>query len=122
MTSPTQEALAAAAARYQEGEASPTAPTLPATISREAVAALSAHLDEPAWLREQRLAAWERYEALPMPKMNRGIGDWWKVDISDVHLETLAPFVPAPADSDGDAVHRLPALSVQEEHAGLQDR
>ena len=41
MTSPTKEALAAAAARYTSRH-SPPPRTLPATISREAVAALSA--------------------------------------------------------------------------------
>ena len=114
MTSPTKEALAAAAARYHQ----PTLVAsvhLPATISREAVVALSAAYNEPQWLRGQRLAAWERYEALPMPKLSRGIGNWWNVDISDVKLDTLAPYAPAPA---GEAT-ALPTLSTGEEHAGL---
>ena len=31
------------------------------------VEALSEHNNEPQWLRERRLAAWELYESLPMP-------------------------------------------------------
>ena len=50
-----------------------------------------------------------------MPKLNRGIGNWWNVDISDVKLDTLAPYAPAPAD----AGVPLPALSTGEEHSGL---
>src|SRR5438067_7683839 len=97
MTSPTKEALAAAAARYHKAERLPL-PTLPQQqISREAVVALSEHFSEPDWARALRLAAWESYEALPMPKLSRGIGNWWKVDISDVRLDALAPFAPARA-------------------------
>src|SRR5437016_1469545 len=96
MTSPTKEALAAAAARYHKAERLPT-PALPQQISRAAVVALSEHFSEPDWARAQRLAAWERYEALPMPQLSRGIGNWWKVDISDVRLDVLAPFAPGRA-------------------------
>jgi Fe-S cluster assembly protein SufD len=114
MPSPTKEALAAAAARYHQPRL-PAPTNLPPTISRDAVEAMSATYAEPEWLRAQRLAAWERYEALPMPKLSRGIGNWWNVDISDVKLDTLAPYAPAPA---GEAT-ALPALSTSEEHSGL---
>ena len=36
-------------------------------FSKEAVLQLSAHLDEPAWMVEFRLAAWEIYNDLPLP-------------------------------------------------------
>lgn len=41
----------------------PAAPDLTATD----VEAISAHKNEPAWLRERRLEAWKLYESLPMP-------------------------------------------------------
>ncbi len=114
MTSPTKEALATAAARYHQPSA-PAPTNLPATISREVVTALSDTYSEPEWLRNQRQAAWDRYEALPAPTLNRGIGNWWNVDISDVKLDTLAPYAPAPAGE----VLTLPTLSTSEEHGGL---
>jgi len=38
-------------------------------FSREAVEALSRAKNEPDWVREWRLAAWERYEAIPQPQL-----------------------------------------------------
>jgi Fe-S cluster assembly protein SufD len=115
MPSPTKEALAQARARAPHPVAPPA--DLPAQIGQEAVVALSDHLQEPQWRREQRLAAWEQAATLPMPSLSRGIGNWWNVDISDVQLDTLAPFAAAPAG--GTTPSDLPTLSTQEEHAGL---
>jgi len=86
----------------------------PVAISRAAVEALSTQLQEPAWLREQRLAAFATYESLPLPKWSRGIGQWWTTDISAVKLENLQVYTAPAAD------HQPPdAFSTQEEHAGL---
>ena len=37
------------------------------TFNREAIEELSSNLDEPAWMRSFRAAAWASYEQLPMP-------------------------------------------------------
>ena len=36
-------------------------------FSRDAVVALSEMKNEPTWLRDARLRAWDTYESLPMP-------------------------------------------------------
>ena len=36
-------------------------------LTRADVEQVSARRDEPAWLREQRLAAWAKYEAMDFP-------------------------------------------------------
>ncbi len=94
--------------------AAPAAIGTSEAISRAAVAALSAARGEPDWLRAQRLAAFDLYEQLPMPKFSRGIGQWWNTDIRAVHLDALDPAAPAGAGP-------LPAdvFSLQEEHGGL---
>ena len=40
-------------------------------FSRQAVLALSRRKDEPEWVRQRRLEAWEVFEALPMPQWRR---------------------------------------------------
>jgi len=37
------------------------------TFTRDAVLQLSASFNEPQWMRDFRLAAWEIYAALPVP-------------------------------------------------------
>lgn len=59
-----------------------------AALSREAVEALAAQRGEPDWLRAARLAALERYAALPKPT-TRDEG-WRRTDLSDLDLERLA--------------------------------
>ena len=36
-------------------------------FSRDAVVALSESKNEPTWLRDKRLEAWDTYESIPMP-------------------------------------------------------
>jgi Fe-S cluster assembly protein SufD len=68
-----------------------------AGLSREAVAALSAARNEPAWLRDWRLAAWATYEATPMP--TRQDEDWRRTDIRALKLDEFAPpAAAAPVD------------------------
>lgn len=52
----------------------PAAPSL--TVAD--VEALSTHLNEPQWLRERRLAAWELYDSLPMPSTSDE--EWRRTD------------------------------------------
>ena len=59
-------------------------------FSREAVEALSRSRNEPDWVREARLAAWETYESLPMP--TRSDEEWRRTDLRRLKLDRFAPF------------------------------
>ena len=63
-------------------------------FSRRVVEELSAARNEPAWLRQRRLEAWQAYEATPMPTLQDE--SWRRTDISVLPLEELAPFGEAP--------------------------
>jgi Fe-S cluster assembly protein SufD len=53
--------------------------------TRADVEALSAANDEPAWLRESRLSAWEIYESLPMPSLQDE--DWRRTDYRHIRWD-----------------------------------
>ncbi|HSM58412.1 MAG TPA: Fe-S cluster assembly protein SufD [Candidatus Sulfomarinibacteraceae bacterium] len=57
--------------------------------SREAVETLSALLDEPAWMRDFRLQAWEVYENTPMPTLQDE--PWRRTDLRRLKLEQIGP-------------------------------
>ncbi|HLQ34220.1 MAG TPA: Fe-S cluster assembly protein SufD [Chloroflexota bacterium] len=59
-------------------------------FTREAVEQLSSERSELTWLRQARLAAWERFEAMPMPDSSRD-EDWRRTDISKLDLAAFAP-------------------------------
>jgi Fe-S cluster assembly protein SufD len=69
-------------------------------LSRERVLRLSEALDDPEWLRERRLEAWDAYERLPVPDTR---GEAWRyTDLArwpwrDARLELAG----APASEDG---------------------
>ncbi len=72
------------------------------TFSKEAVQQLSAALDEPTWMRDLRLKAWEVYENTPMPTTQDE--PWRRTDIRRFKLDQIgpalngsAPGVAAPA-------------------------
>lgn len=54
-------------------------------FSREDVEALSANRNEPEWLRESRLMAWEIYEDLPMPGLTQE--EWRRTDYRHIRWE-----------------------------------
>lgn len=64
-------------------------------LTREAVLALSERLNEPDWLREQRVAGWEAFETLPLPRWTKGIAQWWTTDVSELDLSALKAYVGA---------------------------
>ena len=64
-------------------------------FSREAVDELSHRRGEPDWLREMRVAAWETYESIPMPK--RTDEEWRRTDIRFLPIDEVAPFGPFDA-------------------------
>jgi Fe-S cluster assembly protein SufD len=67
-------------------------------LSRRAVEELSWRRGEPDWLRERRLAAWDVYEATPLPHPK--LEDWKRVDLTGLPLESAAPCAEPPARVD----------------------
>lgn len=59
-------------------------------FTREAVEALSRAKNEPAWLLDWRLAAWDVFESLPWPL--RSDEEWRRTDLKGLKLDRLAPF------------------------------
>ncbi len=90
-------------------------------FSREGVEALSRQKGEADWIRDARLAAWEVYEGLPMPK--RTDEEWRRTDLKRLKLDRLAPFSPngATANSLLDAVSSVSdhGLTEASEQAGV---
>jgi Fe-S cluster assembly protein SufD len=76
---------------------------LPAA-TRSLAEEISARHDEPSWLRERRIAAWERYEAMDLP--DPGEEEWRRTDVRAIDLGGITPYAPAPADAS------LPAFDV----------
>jgi len=58
-------------------------------FSREAVEQLSAHLEEPEWMREFRLKAWEIYNELPLPTTQDEA--WRRTDLRRLKLDRFGP-------------------------------
>lgn len=65
-----------------------TVPVAASGLTRAAVERLSARLQEPAWVREQRLAAWEMFERLPPPATTHR-EEWRRTDTSGLDLGAL---------------------------------
>src|SRR5438067_235614 len=90
-------------------------------FTREAVERLSRAKGEPGWMLERRLAAWEAYEATPLPTAAQRA--WKYTDVSKLRLDA---FLPHAAGDGGD---RFPlsspgrdaasgALRQHDSHAG----
>ena len=90
-------------------------------FSRQAVEELSRRKGEPDWMRQSRLAAWETYERLPMPK--RTDEEWRRTDLRALKLDRQRPFaglerqgsgldglLPAGEGGLGSNVHRAGAV------------
>ena len=88
-------------------------------VSEETVKALSSHKNEPGWLTEKRLHAWQTFQKLPMPTMRDEA--WRYTDISDVNVEDFAAYIPSPdvtSESElPDAVQQL--IKEGEENSAL---
>ncbi len=98
----------------------PTTTTLTG-FTREAVEELSRRKGEPDWVRQARLAAWDVYESLPMPK--RTDEEWRRTDLRGLKLDRQVPFaglerqgagldglLPAGEGGLGEGVHRAGAV------------
>ncbi len=64
-------------------------------FSRDAVEEFSASRNEPAWVRDARLAAWATYESLPFPQ--RTDEEWRRTDLRGLKLDRLTPFATPSA-------------------------
>lgn len=78
------------------------APQAPAYTQAD-VEALSERHNEPQWLRESRLAAWELYEDMPMPSLTDE--DWRRTDYSRIRWDQASRLVE-PNGARLDAVPR----------------
>src|SRR3712207_5644658 len=88
----------------------------PEGLDRAAVTRLSELKGEPQWLRESRIAGWEAFEDLPLPRWTKGIAQWWTTDVSEIRLADLKPYVAA--GKSGDEAKGLVALADETENAG----
>jgi Fe-S cluster assembly protein SufD len=73
------------------------------TFTRQAVEQLSANLNEPAWMRERRLQAWELYDSLPLPTIKDE--PWRRTDLRRLKLDEIGPAV----NGSGVLTHTIPS-------------
>jgi Fe-S cluster assembly protein SufD len=71
-----------------------------AAFSRENVEKLSAYLNEPQWMLDLRLAAWDVYEATPMPATTDEA--WRRTDIRRFKLDQIGPSLNGDAGGEVD--------------------
>lgn len=100
-----------------------TEPATLAGFTREGVEALSRAKNEPEWVLEARLNAFEIYERLPAPA--RTDEEWRRTSLRGLKLDNLAPFVDAGAarvDSLAGVLATAEAggVSNESEFAGVQ--
>ena len=84
-------------------------------FSREAVEELSRLKQEPAWMLQKRLHAWDTYEQMPAPLGRRGDLGTLRM-FSNFKYQQLTPYVPADKNSP------LPAPIVQSLQEALVDQ
>ena len=90
------------------------------SIHREAVLALAA--DEPSWLRERRLEAWDVYERTPMPTTR--LEEWRYTDLKrKLALDrlTIVPWEERSFDESG-APRELVAAMAADRAASLRQK
>src|SRR5690348_16021686 len=68
--------------------------TMTSVLDRDLVVRRSAVADEPNWLREQGLAAWDAFVRLPLPP--DGGDEWRRTDLKPLDLASLRPLDPPP--------------------------
>jgi Fe-S cluster assembly protein SufD len=60
------------------------------------VEALSETFNEPQWLRESRIVAWDLYNEIPMPSKEE---DWRRTDYRHIHWDEVSPIIHPEAPS-----------------------
>src|SRR3990170_4450176 len=88
-------------------------------LSRQAVEELSRLKEEPAWMRERRLAAWQAHEVSPGPTGQEE--EWRRTDLSLLRMEDALPFAGSPlaGRSPEEWPQGLRRLTHDREAAGL---
>ncbi len=96
-----------------KGRRRSTTPALPVYTEAD-VRALSAANNEPVWLLESRLAAWELYEDMPMPTLEDE--DWRRTDYRHIHWDEASRIItPNGASKDTiPAYNREPLIGDQQ--------
>ncbi len=74
------------------------------SFTQEAIKKLSASLNEPEWMLQRRLEAWELYESMPMPTTKDEA--WRRTNIRRLKLDAIGPSVNGDAAVDAE----LPAF------------
>ena len=90
--------------------------SLQPSLSREAVLELSERLNEPRWLRESRIEAWQAFQDLPLPRWTKGIAQWWTTDVSAIDLSQMRPYVPSSRSAE--EARQMVVLADELEEAG----
>jgi Fe-S cluster assembly protein SufD len=81
------------------------------------VEALSAAHDEPQWMRDFRLKAWEVYESLPWPTTKEEA--WRRTDLRRFKLDSLGPSINGDVVSTVDVPGYLGAQLTDDEAGGV---
>lgn len=85
-------------------------------FSREAVEKLSADLNEPEWMREFRLKAWEAYQSVPMPTTKDEA--WRRTDLRRLKLDQIGPSVNGDVSADSEVPDFLGAQLTEDKAGG----
>ncbi len=84
--------------------------TLATGLTRDAVAALSRHKEEPEWMLQKRLQAWDLYESAPAPLGRRGDLGTFRA-VANFKYQDVSPYIPA---NDNDTLSTVIQQSLQE--------
>ena len=99
-----------------KGQRRSSAPTAP-SYTKADVEALSAKNNEPNWLLESRLAAWELYEGMPMPSLTDE--EWRRTDYRSIQWDQADKII----SPNGATLETIPATNrepiIGEEQGGL---
>lgn len=85
-------------------------------FTQENIEKLSAGLNEPQWMLDFRLKAWEIYQELPMPK--RSDEAWRRTDLRRLKLDNIGPSVNGDAATDVEIPAYLGGQLTEDEAGG----
>ncbi len=94
-------------------------------MTRQAVERLSRQYDEPAWLADARLRAWQIFEMSPMP--SRQDEEWRRTNPGGLRLDELVPFaepsgqIESPLRLDGNVGGLITQMNSVTTDRSLQD-
>lgn len=86
-------------------------------FSKESVQQLSAALNEPEWMLNQRLRAWELYENTPMPTTKDEA--WRRTDIRRLKLDQIGPSINGDANLNVDVPAYLGEKLTESDSGGV---